>query len=163
MDDPGDEIDLTRDKIRSAFAHVPRPDPDRLLDPARWAGEAKGRRDFRRGGWRHWWDVPPDVLGRNPEALVRLASEALWFYLPAYMTFALDGHDSGESSIGLLLVVLTPGQKAAARRAFEARFGNLDGRQRDAIASFLRLWRDRLGDDLDANQARIALERHWGP
>jgi hypothetical protein len=94
---------------------------------------------------------------------VLLAPEALRFYLPASMTFALDRHDSANSPISLLLVVLTPGEKPVARRAFEARFGGLDGPQRDAVASFLRLWRDWLGDDLDANQARIALERYRGP
>jgi hypothetical protein len=163
MEESSDEIRHAKGQIRSSFAQVPCPDPERLLDPDRWAGEAKALRSLRRGGWRHWWDIPPDVLDRHHEALVLLAPEALRFYLPASMTFALDRHDSANSPISLLLVVLTPGEKPAARRAFEARFGGLDGPQRDAVASFLRLWRDWLGDDLDANQARIALERYRGP
>ena len=163
MDDPGEEIGRVKGEIRSAFTHVLPPDPERLLDRGRWPGEAKALRGLRRDGWRHWWEVPPDVPDRNHEALVLLAPEALRFYLPGFMTLALDRHDSGSPPVGLLLVVLTPGDKPAAWKAFEARFGNLDGPQRGAVASFLRLWRDRPGEDLDANQARIALERYWGP
>lgn len=163
MDGLGNEIDRLKGEIRSAFAHVPCPDPDHPLDSSRWEGEAEVLRDLRRGGWRRWWDVPPEILGRNHEALNLLAPEALRFFLPAFMRLALDRHGSGGSPIGLLLVVLTPGEKAAARRAFEGKFGDLDAPQREAVASFLRFWRDRLGDDLDANQARIALERYWGP
>ena len=163
MDDLDDEIRRAKVQVRSAFAQVPCPDADRFLDPRRWPGEAKALRDLRRGDWRRWWDVPPEVLDCNHEAVVLLASEALRFFLPAFMTLALDRHDTGNSPVGLLLVVLTPGETSAARRAFEGRFGDLDGPQRDAVASFLRLWRDRLGDDLDANQARIALERYWAP
>ena len=163
IDDLDDEIRRARGQIRSAFAPVPRPEPDRLIDPARWPGEAKALRDLRRGGWRRWWDVPPDVLGRNQEALVLLAPEALRFYLPAFLTLALGRHGSCDRLAGLLLVVLTPGEKPGARRTFEARFGDLHAPQRGAVASFLRLWRDRLGDGPDAGQARIALERYWGP
>ncbi len=163
MDDLGDEIRRAKGQIRSAFAGVPRPDPDRLLDPDRWPGEAKVLRDLRRGGWRRWWDVPPDALDRSHEALVLLAPEALRFYLPALLTLALDRHALCDCPVGLLLVMLTPGEKPGARRAFEARFGSFDGPQRGAVATFLRLWRDRLGDVLDANLARIALERYWGP
>src|SRR3954447_21881319 len=99
MADFGDEIRRVKAQIRSAFARVPRPDPERLLDPRRWAGEEKALRDFRRGGWRHWWDVPPDVLDRNHEALVLLAPEALRFYLPAFLTYAIDQHDWGSRSV----------------------------------------------------------------
>ena len=79
------------------------------------------------------------------------------------MTLVLDRHDSGDSPVGLLLVVLTPGETPAARRAFAGRFGDLDGPQREAVASFLRSGGTGSADDLDANQARIALERYWGP
>jgi hypothetical protein len=154
--DSGDEAGRLKASIRSAFAQVARPDPSRLLSPRRWSGEEKALRDFRKGAWPHWWDVPPEILGRNAAALVLFAPEALQFYLPAFLTLALDQDDAA----GLILVLLTPGEKPAGWREFQDRFGGLDSPRREAIAAFLRFWRDR-PDALTANQARIALERFW--
>ena len=100
----------------------------------------------------------PGCQGRDATAaLVLLAPEALRFYLPAFLTFALDRDDS----VGLILILLTRGEKPFRWREFQDRFGGFDEPQRDAVTSFLRFWRDRPDDLLTANQARIALERFW--
>ncbi len=160
-DDLAARVRRARDEVRRAFDRERPPGPGRLLDDARWPGDERHLRDFRRGGWVRWWDVPTDVVERNPEALALFSPEALRFYLPAYLTFVLDRPGSGSLAVGMTISTLDPGQKPAARQRFLDRFGGFDATRRDAVASFLRLVRDALGEGSDAEGARIALERWW--
>jgi hypothetical protein len=147
-------------QIEEAFASVPYPGDERIAyAPNAWECEELNA-DFR---GLHWTNIPRDVLRRHSDDLALFSTGGFHFYLPAYLSAALDDFWDVR---GFVLSHLTPpavsadasGQWASSLRRFE----HLTPSQKNAVRACLEYFRDEAPGDLSRAQVSEALDRYWG-
>ena len=147
-------LDALRQEIEEAFADVPYPGDDHLVDePYDW--EAAELLECFKG--RHWKELSHEDLFQNSLTFVGL--DAYTFYLPAYLYAALDDYDRSDH----VVYGLCPTTDNAQLLQWDLRrYDRLDARQRAAVRHFLEYMRDEKRSYLlDAEEVRDALERYW--
>ncbi|HEX8437865.1 DUF6714 family protein [Archangium sp.] len=153
-----------RQEIAAAFADVPYPGDDALVDGDNpYDLESVALVEAFKG--KHWKQLTPRELRYNELAF--LSREALQFYLPAYLIGSL--YDYGETTYGdilpsTVLSLLPPDGNTAEdqmlRQRELKRFAVFTPPQKRAIRSFLEYVRDELPEQGD--EPRKALELYWG-
>lgn len=113
-------------EIEAAFADVPRPPNEALLDEASYDdGDIQSLYPIP-----HWRDATDDDVQREWAGLFFLSGAGFRHFLPAYMLWSLRHADSGAAVIESTVLALTP--------AYSLRkLALLDEPQRSAIVSFL--------------------------
>jgi hypothetical protein len=147
-------LDTLKRQIADAFADVPYPGDDRIVDdPSDW--EAADLLACFKG--RHWKALTHEDLFQNSLTFVGL--EAFSFYLPAYLYAALDDYKD-LTDVVYLLCPTTDNPKLLEWDL--RRFDRLNARQRAAVRSFLEYMRDEMGHYF-AIKTRFqeALTRYW--
>ncbi|HEX2572556.1 MAG TPA: DUF6714 family protein [Polyangia bacterium] len=149
-------IDALKQQIADAFADVPYPGDDRLVDdPFDW--EAADLLACFKG--RHWKALTHEDLFQNSLTFVGL--DAYSFYLPAYLLAALDDYEHSDHVVyGLCPTTDDPKLLEWDLR----RFDRLNARQRAAVRSFLEYMRDQT-HRFAATRKDIeeALAGYWAP
>jgi hypothetical protein len=148
-------LDALKREIEEAFADVPYPGDDRIIDHPDW--EAEELLECFRG--KHWKDLTHEDLFQNSLTFVDL--DAYTFYLPAYLFAALDDYPRADHVV-YGLCPTSPEKDAELFQWELRRYDRLDARQRQAVRHFLEYMRDeKRGYLLDAPEVRDALERYW--
>lgn len=95
-----------------------------------------------------WWEIPQDELRRHELGLSYLDQEGVLFYLPAYLSMAID--DVGRGRLWVLDIIdIGQGDDDPESRAHrEARLGELSDEHRRVCLRVLEFLRLRLIDDL---------------
>ncbi len=90
---------------------------------------------------KRWDEVPEStLLARCPSPFL-IGSEALRYYLPAFLTASLKASND-DLLVFLIEFHLKPPRKPEKFERFRREFDLLSGKQRDAVAAFLRWARD---------------------
>jgi hypothetical protein len=182
-DEPAGEVARLRGAIAAAFAARPYPGDDRIAkrDPRYEDYEGHAIARFHRG--KRWPEITLDHLrtgypGDPTACLAFMTPEGWRYYLPAYLTIALDWEAAdaiGEAVVGnvthpralaasLTRVARDLGQppeavlRAHAAR-FEERVAPLDPAEADAVRAVLR----HLARRIDAAHARLGPPGHRLP
>lgn len=162
------KAETLRNEIARAFAGRPHPGEDLVLERRPWSDPALDRVGRALRGKR-WQDVGVDVLatlGETPlEPMLYLTAEGFAYYLPAYLTAALEPGVPAHNVADSLVFYLTPPGEWADRHVVdksEAIVHALSADERDAVVHVFELleeqW-DRMG--YPTNSPRFALERRW--
>jgi hypothetical protein len=114
------------DQIEAAFADVPRPPNQDLLD-----ANAYDDGDLQMlYGVASWREATDDDVQREWAALLFLSPAGFRHFLPAYMLWSLRHAESGAAVIESTVLALTPAYSLK-------KFALLDAAQQAAIVSFL--------------------------
>jgi hypothetical protein len=151
--------------IRRAFDNVTRGDGISLREADAidsYAGEDQRKQARALDTDKHWREIPPEDLERFHVALTFMDAEGFRYYLPAFMTRALEARETGSLAMDAVLGALFALSDTAADK-----FLLLDTPQKRAIAGFLWFvatetngqWKDKL----DVYNATRALEDTWYP
>jgi hypothetical protein len=134
-------------RIEFAFAHVPRPANDELLDPERRDdGDVVALYPFDA-----WEALPDETIEREHAALALLSPAGFRHFLPAYMRWvARHGEEQpGAAVVGATFQALTP-QEGVLAPVSMSKFSQLGAEQSSCIAAVL----DRMVHHADARDAR---------
>lgn len=142
--------------IREAFAGEPYPgDECVVLTNAYTEADRLAARDF----CGHTVEaVPREVLLRHQDAFTGFCSTAMRYYLPAFMSAAVD--EVGEI-IYRLLAELRPFEPVERFTGTQIRYDPLTLPQKQAVARFLEYVRDQMPHRSLAGMAQKALDRYW--
>ncbi len=157
---PNSKLENLKQQIETAFADAPRPADDRIgYDPDDWAS-AELASTFK---GKHWKELTPAELQYNSSTF--LSSEGFHYYLPAYLTAALD--DYGDLlprmvySLNIRNSSSTRDQELDDRRL--ERFERLSPAQKRAVRAFLEYARDETpGYFVGSKAPLLALSQYWG-
>jgi hypothetical protein len=152
-----------RDLIVNAFAGRSHPGDDRvaLSDPRHPDYEGHRVAAFFKG--KDWRAVTGPALASGYEgdasaALRFLRDEGFLYYLPAFLTIALDPQE-GDIADAVSYALSAPGpDRAEDRAAFRARMGRLSAAEKDAVTAALRHLAQREGPGSPAHEA---LQGFW--
>lgn len=152
-----------RDLIVNAFASRSYPGDDRiaLSNPRHPDYEGHRVAAFFRG--RDWRAVTGPALASSyegdPSAALRfLRDEGFLYYLPAFLTIALDPQ-AGDIADSVSYALTAPGSdRAEDRQAFRARMSRLSDAEKNAVTAVLRHLSDREGA---GSPAHDALKDFW--
>jgi hypothetical protein len=155
--------DDLRDLIVKAFAGRSYPGDDRiaLSDPRHPGYEGHRVAAFFRG--KDWREVAAHGLETgyegDPTAALRfLRDEGFHYYLPAFLTIALDPH-AGDIADAVAYALTAPGSGPAEDRPqFQARMGRLSHEEKKAVTAVLRHLAEREGP---GSPAQTALQSFW--
>jgi hypothetical protein len=149
-------LEALKQQIAEAFADVPYPGDDRIIDdPHDW--EAAELRECFKG--KHWKELSHDDLFRNSLSFVGL--DAYSFYLPAYLLAALEDFEH-STHVVFSLWPMAPEENAEHLRWQLRRYDRLDARQRAAVRSFLEYMRDEMSQYFaGGKEFQDALARYW--
>lgn len=140
------------DQIDNAFADVERPDD----------------KDYTRSNGGEAYEETAAFFGRNRGALAAdflethrgvmhwFTPEAFHYYLPAFLSAAVETDDPYALYVHTILFLLRPNSHQDFRRA---RWSKLDDKQIDALRAWLRWLLDRaVNDDILTGEVREALD-----
>jgi hypothetical protein len=163
--------DTLRKVIRTAFSSVPFPVHRGLraaasmdgwnTDPIRLAGMT-AEQDVH----GEWWEIPACELLEWRLGLMYLDAEGVEFYLPAYLTMALE--EWIRLKVKLVLEALDPGEESSSKeglelaRYFEQRFVRIVGSKRGACVGFLDYAVQHLdpADELSGHEVAVRIRAH---
>jgi hypothetical protein len=145
-------------RIKKAFADVPHPDDDRLVDdPRHWEG-GQFAREF---AGKDWKTLPLEFLSDNLFSLHYFTPEAFRYYLPAYLLAALRKLSDAEAQTGAGNIEhtvscclhpdwcvagwMTQEQTDVARGKFRARVSGLTLAQKVVVRDYVRWWDQHFG------------------
>jgi hypothetical protein len=132
---PASAFGSVLEQIDQAFAGAPRPVNADLLHP-----DAHDYSDIQRlPEISHWRDLPDASIENGYEALAFLSPAGFRHFLPAYMSWVLRHPDSGAAVVGSTIFALTPVVEGPLRSFMVSKFNLLDGVQKAAVVSFLRM------------------------
>jgi hypothetical protein len=139
------------EQIDQAFAGAPRPVNEDLLHPdAHDDSDIQGLLEIS-----HWRDLPDASIENGYEALAFLSPAGFRHFLPAYMSWVLRHPNSGAAAVGSTIFALTPVVEGPLRSFMISKFNLLDGVQKAAVVSFLRMLSN-------FEDVRVALD-YWDP
>jgi uncharacterized protein DUF6714 len=154
--------DNLQNPIVKAFARRAYPGDDRIaLSDDRYPDD-EGRRvaTFLRGkGWREVTYEALRAYPGDPTAILRfLRDEGFLYYLPAFLSMALD-EGAGEIRDAVCYALTAPRPEATRdAEQFRARVSALSDGERRAVASVLRVLAEREGP---GSPAQDALDSYW--
>lgn len=131
-------------EIEEAFADVQYPGDDHLVAPSSLAS-AEGQHVLESFRGRDWRSLSLQELRHHAESIFLLAPEAFRYYLPAYLSAAAAHLEEADVIPEDLIFALTPpgDEQDPVERLKATLIASLDGRQRKAVASFLRFMAGR--------------------
>jgi hypothetical protein len=139
------------ESIESVFADVPYPGDDRIAEHKDCPECDDIRAHFRGSKWR---GHTVNELQQYQSALSLFTSEALHYFLPAFMLVSLGAWDEADDIPFSIMCIFLPSDAesdASQRQYRQERFEIFTQRQREAVASYLREW---------ANSASLSKEVH---
>lgn len=120
--------------------------------------QTKKARAKDREFWRHWSEVPQEVISQASFALCFADPEGMRYLLPAYMAFSIKNYEeSASASVDSPIYALGRGEEA-----FGGDLSILSSEQRQAIIAYLELMILEAGEYyVDASMASYAYEKFW--
>lgn len=130
-------------KIEAAWRDTVRPADSRIVD-LRGAEYDRLRDAFRGTHWTDWSGRPAKQLWAFRDLLPLFTTEALRFYLPAFLLARLRAMEgTGDLADALLHAFREPRRGVPFKRELvEERIAGLNDAQRDALAAYFRFERD---------------------
>lgn len=130
-------------QIEDAFADTPYPESACREDSSSAAVETA---DFLN---RPWQDLTLKELVRNHESVFFMSSDAVRYYLPAFLISSVLHYAEANPIPDTLVFLLRPAETedSKGRIRFESLFGSFSKPQREAIKAFLEFLRDEHGKD----------------
>jgi hypothetical protein len=155
-DDDDDDFALERDiarEIEEAFADVPYPGDDKLVDNPDLYGRDMIIEAFR---GKHWKEITIDVLYWHRDSIGLFSPEGFRFYLPCFMIGALLHIGETDTLWQSVFFDLTPRELEGPRRDwFDAWVRLLDVRQKAAVRRYVEVYvqNERSFPDPDKDRA----------
>lgn len=121
-------------QVEAAFADVPRPPDDALLHP-----DCRDDMDLQRlYEIDHWRVMPDDVVVSEYAALAFLSPAGFRHFVPAYLVWVLRHPDAPDAVVDSTVWAFCPDLYGDLAPFVRSKWSELDARQRDAVAAFLR-------------------------
>lgn len=120
--------------------------------------------DFRCGlSNTDWRDVSPETIDRNHDGLLAFSPSAFRFFLPAYLSHALDAfYDDSSCVLPSLLYTLNPQIEPSCRaHRLRLEISLLTQRQRRVVREFLEFVAEYSDDEYTQQDAQLALNAYW--
>lgn len=125
-------------EIKVAFADMPFPGAQRMVNDM--GGDDLERKQIREefSHYTDWQDVPRELLWSERDALSFFEPSGFAFYLPAYMVFAVEDYEGGDSIPDSLVYALTlPDEGSELYEFVRERLALFNEEQGKAILHFL--------------------------
>jgi hypothetical protein len=150
-----DAIRTATREIESAFGGLAPPGDDKLLHPR--CMDDGDVADFY--GAPDWRELSDETIIRGYAAPCFFSAEAFRYYMPAFMVWSLEHHDTVEYAAEATIRAFDPGAVDEVLRRFQAsKFALLTEAQRKAVVRFLETFshHPQLGPI-----AKDALRNYW--
>jgi hypothetical protein len=155
------DIEEVVERIETGFGEGKYPGDDHLTQGS--SMEDVEVRDFLRG--RRWQDLSVGELARNHASLFFMTSEAIRYYLPAFLIASVRHYDDSDQIPSSLLFLLNPFaiNDSDYQSHFRERFKSLNESEKSAIEAFLKYLHDFHAEDFPAvtNQDQASQLLEW--
>lgn len=146
-------------EIRQAFGDVSRgsgttPHEARVMDD--YGSEEEQKQARKQDKDVHWWEISKATLEELYDAFTFLDGEGFRYYLPAFMTYALQHGRESDWPVGDWAVYYL------ARRDKQNEFALLSKQQSQVVTRFLQFVSERWHEDwADGESAAAAIRKYW--
>ena len=145
-------------RIHSAFLDVKRPKDEEL----QWHADSPDEiwiESFVGDNEMNWWDVSPEKIEYECQALTALSFKAYAYYLPAYMTWVLNNYETSDSNT--VDCVLYDLNLLGATEERDRRAQSLSVDQSKAVLEFLKFMSELRSGVVDSKAAKLAIQSYW--